>query len=100
RAGRPPGRHAASGTTVNRDRSAYMAGDAGGGSARCGGSVPAAEAALGVDDLAGDPGGLVGDQPGDQAGGIVRGAPASRREVTADDLVGFGLVCERGVAGV
>ena len=59
------------GTTGNRDRSAHITGDAGGGSARCGGSVPAAETALGVDDLAGDPGGLVGDQPGDQAGGVV-----------------------------
>src|SRR5690348_18320755 len=85
------------GTTVNRDRSARIAGDADGGSARYGGSVPAAEAALGVDDLAGDPGSLVGDQPGDQAGGVVGGAPASRREVAADDLVGFGLVGKRGV---
>src|SRR5579859_2044625 len=53
-------------------------------------SVPAAEAAFAVDDLAGDPGRLVGDQPGDQAGGVVGEAPALLREVTADRLVGFG----------
>src|ERR1700733_11721966 len=48
---------------------------------RTSGSVPAAEAAFGVDDLAGDPGGLVCDQPGDQAGGVVGGAPAPGGEV-------------------
>src|SRR6185295_20061078 len=77
-------------------RSAPIAGDAGGGSARYGGSVPAAEAALGVDDLTGDPGGLVGDQPGDQTGRVVGGAPAALREVAADDFVRG----RRGVARV
>src|SRR6266542_5293784 len=59
-------------------------------------SVPAAEAALGADDLAGDPGGLVGDQPGDQAGRVVGGAPAALREAAADDFVRV----RRGIAGV
>src|ERR1700755_381420 len=59
-------------------------------------SVPATEAAFGVDDLAGDPGGIVGDQPGDQAGRVVRDAPATAREVAADDFVHV----RRGVAGI
>src|SRR5690349_24578990 len=59
-------------------------------------SAGAAEAAFGVDDLAGDPGGFVGGQPGDQAGGVVGRSPSSPREVAADDLVAFW----GGVAGV
>ena len=40
-----------------------------------------AHAAFGADDLAGDPGGIVGGQPGDQACRIVRSSPAPLREV-------------------
>ena len=39
-------------------------------------AAPAGEATLGVDDLPGDPAGLVGEQPGDEAGGVVGLAPA------------------------
>src|SRR5579859_2709246 len=60
------------------------------------GSAPAAEPAFAVDDLAGDPGRLVGDQPGDQAGRVVGDAPAAEREMAADGLVSLG--CR--VAGV
>src|ERR687897_2537150 len=43
-------------------------------------SPEAAEPALGGDDLARDPGRVVGAEPGDQPGGVVGGAPATGRE--------------------
>ncbi len=46
-----------------------------------------AESALRVDDLPGDPGGLVRGEPGDEAGGVVRHAPVSGREPGGDGLV-------------
>ena len=42
--------------------------------------APPGEAALGVDDLTGDPAGLIGEQPGDEAGGVVGLSPASLGE--------------------
>ena len=56
----------------------------------------AAKAALGVDDLAGDPLRVVGGEPADEAGGVRRLAPAAERHV-ADDP---GVVIRAGVAGV
>ena len=41
---------------------------------------PSGGTRLGVDDLAGDPGRLVGAEPGDQPGGVVGRAPAAGRE--------------------
>src|SRR4029453_18142481 len=43
-------------------------------------SPEAAEPTLRVDDLAGDPGPVVGAEPGDQPRGVVGGAPAAGRE--------------------
>src|SRR4029453_18310897 len=59
-------------------------------------SSDAAEPTLGVDDLAGDPGRVVGAEPGDQPGGVLGRAPAAGREQPGhplDDL-------RAGVAGV
>src|SRR5260370_15852351 len=60
------------------------------------GSIPAAEAAFAVDDLAGDPGRLVRDQPGDQAGGGLGDGPARMRGEAAGRPAGPGA----GVARV
>src|SRR5260370_28002705 len=48
------------------------------------GSIPAAEAAFAVDDLAGQSGRPGGGQPGDPAGGVVRDGPALVREGAAE----------------
>ena len=48
--------------------------------------TPASEAALGVDDLPGDPAGLIGEQPGDEARGVVGLAPTPLGEHGGDRL--------------
>src|SRR5689334_10803808 len=60
--------------------------------------APPSETAFGVDDLSGDPGGVVGAEPRDELCGVVRLAPAALRHPRP--RIDLGEIARVGRAGV